>query len=121
MGCGPEEGIDGRPVTILFGAPGQPSLTIAEMQVTIRRGYVNPAGLDRLATDGMASRQWTGPAQNTWQGAGNGSGEVDHDKNGTGKVWRETSHKLSDRFDASGGAADHHDIPPCHLRSDAEY
>jgi len=81
MGCGPKEGIDGRPVTILFGTPGQPSLTIAEMQVTIGRGYVNPAGLDGLATDGMASWQWTGPAQNTWQGAGNGSGEVDHDKN----------------------------------------
>src|SRR3954465_15282292 len=81
MGCGPKEGIEGRPVTIFFGAPGQPSLTIAEMQVTIGRGYVNLAGLDRLATDDMASRQWTGPAQNPGQGAGDGSWEVDHDKN----------------------------------------
>jgi hypothetical protein len=120
MGCGPKEGIDGRPVTIFFGSPGQPSLTIAEMQVTIGRGYVNPAGLYRLATDGMPSREWSGPAQNSWQGTGDGPGEVDHNENGTGKILREAFHQLGNCFDAAGGAADNHDVPPCHLRSDAE-
>jgi hypothetical protein len=78
MGGGPKQRIDCRPMTVLFGTTGQPGLSVGEVQVTIRRGDIYPAGLNGLAIDGMTSRKWSGPVQNTGQGAGNGPREVDH-------------------------------------------
>jgi hypothetical protein len=81
VGGGPKQRIDCRTMTILLGTTGQSGLTVYQVQVTIRRGYIDPAGLNGLAINGMNSGEWTGPVQDAGQGAGNGPREVDHNEN----------------------------------------
>ena len=67
-----------RTMAILLGTTGQAGLTVRQVQVAIRRGYIDPTGLYRLPVGGMTRREWTSPVEDAGQGAGNGPREVDH-------------------------------------------
>jgi hypothetical protein len=45
---------------------------------------------------------------------------VDHHKKRTREFRGQTFYYFGDRFDTAGGPAYDHDVPPIHLRSDAE-
>jgi hypothetical protein len=88
--------------------------------VTIRRGYIDPAGFKGLAIDGMTSWEWTGPVQD--------AGQVLVTDPGSGPQ------RILNRETPEGGPSQAQQppsmlpaeppittmSPPCHLRSDAE-
>ncbi len=49
MGGALKERVDGRAVAVLFRPPGKADVSVVQMKMPIRRGNVDPAGLDRLA------------------------------------------------------------------------
>jgi hypothetical protein len=85
--------------------------------MTIRRGDIDSAGLDRVVVLGVPCREWSGSAENTGESAGDGAGKVNHDEHGTGKIGRQAPDHFHHRFNTAGGSPHHNDVSPAHAFS----
>lgn len=86
--CGSKERVNGWAMPVFLRSGGSEDKTLFDHEMTIRTRDVNLACTNFLGGDHMMRLKRSNFAQNFWQIAGSGGGEVQYDKNSGLKVMR---------------------------------
>ena len=113
-GRAPEEGIDGRAVSLLPRTVGAADAAAGQYQVLVGAGHADTARQDDVAIDRLRDVQRGGPPEDVGKRTDALGREVVDDEHGAGKVGGQASHQPKKGLDAPSGKPHHCDVANWH-------
>src|SRR5215831_4447791 len=109
LGGGPEQGVNGRAMPVFSGPMVEAHAMSFQQKMEIRRGDINPAGLNWFFVHGMTSRETPSAAKHLREITDGSAGQMRHDKERRRQIWPAGAKQLVKRFNAACRSADDDD------------